>query len=263
MAIWYLVLYCVSFVRVTFRGRAEEFWYGSNAGPDRLPALSIPSVAADGPADRALAEIDQDGYLFAYDHRDKRRFDRSSEHVPRRTRRLQVVLRDGVVCVRKWPPHCSRASRSARFRDWIGWGFYLETAALLRLQGLPCVPRLHSFDVRSRTIDMEYVVGGNLRNELLSYEDIRALRDQIRCYLPQCTEVVAALASRGVIPLDLHPANFIRGRETGRLYIVDFHLVYDRALPGWERLQISSKLRLVQTFHELLHRWRDSRRTVA
>ena len=62
--------------------------------------------------------------------------------VPRRHHRLQIILREGVVCVRKdsVPTHCGCLLDCVR--DFLLWDFYLEAAALLRLQGLLFAPIL-------------------------------------------------------------------------------------------------------------------------
>jgi len=136
------------------------------ASPDRLPPLEIPSFALGEAQDRTLGEIDQDGFLFARDPRDAPFFNRRTQKVPRHHRPLLVVLRDKVVCVEKGPPYKWQAGVGHRILRAIGWEFYLEAAALLRLQGLPFIPCLFGIDTLRRVIRLEFIWGETLYHSI-------------------------------------------------------------------------------------------------
>jgi hypothetical protein len=180
-------------------------------GPDLLTVERLPSGQGYAMPDRIIGEIDQGGLLFASDLRDAVLFNGTGEPVPRYHRRLLVVARNGTLRVRKYPSHSRRELLRDRIRDWIGWGFYLEAAALLRLQGAECVPQLRALDVQNRTIEMDYIWGDDLRQAL-----------DLGCRFDVCAEhsspprqgavdvemtseiqrVLATVIARGVVPLD-------------------------------------------------------------
>ncbi len=58
---------------------------------------------------------------------------------------------------------------------------------------------------------------------------------------------VGRVIDQGVVPRDLHPVNFLRGRDIGTLYLVDFNLVFLRPLPG----SVAAALRVT----DLLRGW--------
>ena len=130
--------------------------------PDRLPPQEIPSVALGELQDRVLGEIDQEGFIFARDPRDATFFNRRSWKIPRRHRPLVLVLRHGIICVEKGPPENCETGIRHRIQCALGWEFYLEAAALLRLQGLPFIPRLLGIDTRRRIIRLEFIWGETL-----------------------------------------------------------------------------------------------------
>jgi hypothetical protein len=68
---------------------------------DMLNVSLIPSLALGSCDDRVIAEIDQDGLMFAVDERDTKLFNTKTTRSPRRHHRVQLVLRGGVVYVRK------------------------------------------------------------------------------------------------------------------------------------------------------------------
>ncbi len=235
---------------------------GGVANPDALDPAHVPSVSGGSGGDRVLAEIDQDGYLFATDPRDVLFFNGRERKLPRRRWRVEVVLRGGVVLLRKRHVR-GRSSGSLGVRLWeaLGLPFYNEVAAMLRLRGLPCVPQLREIDTASRTIFMEFIRGGTLRHRLaadgtpVSDLDLasdttlsrlsdgeRLLREgRLWSRLPEpylrakLADLVVEMYRRGVAPVDVHLANIVVGRDTGRPYWVDFELARLRLGPGWAR----------------------------
>jgi hypothetical protein len=212
---------------------------------DMLPVSFIPSFALGDWRDRVLAEIDQDGFAFAVDPLDAEVFNSKPAMTARKHHRIQIVLRAGRVSLRKAPVNKPCGNILDRVFAFLKWEFYIETAALLRLQGLGCVPTVRRIDVRERAIEMDYIWGRDLRQILadgaqeIPYEEIsrsfsvlaaRESRDEI---WGQVAEVVAKIVGRGVIPRDVHAANFVLGRRSRRLYMVDFDLVYLYPVPGW------------------------------
>jgi len=169
---------------------------------DALDPRAVPSTARLGLADRVLAEIDQDGFAFAAAPEDEALFNRARERTPRFGHEVEIVLRDGRVCVRKrfrGPAPGALAhgqpmpvAEQVRKRAWaaLGSGFYTEAAALLRLEALPFVPRVRAVDVRRRVLVMDFVPGkdlrrvageqGRLRDEPVHDADLRSRPDLVR-----------------------------------------------------------------------------------
>lgn len=218
---------------------------GEDPRIDYLPASLVPSVSQGDSADRDLAEIDQDGFVFAIDPRDEAVFHSRSRMVPRRDNRLQLVLRNGNILVRKTPlPPRGKISLAHRIPLWVKLGFYLECASLFRLRGLRFVPRLRHVDLRNGAIEMDYIWGVDLRHlladgaETIDYLKISrrftSLLDRPQDWLSaEIAELIGDVARKGVMHRDLTAANFVRGKDTGRLYVIDFNFVYLRPAPGW------------------------------
>lgn len=214
-------------------------------GYDSLPLRSVPSIAQGEIRDRDLAEIDQDGFAFAIDHRDTQLFNVRAQIVPRRRRRLHIILRSGVVCVRKRFLRVRRDGFLESVREYLRWDFYLEAAALLRLRGLPFVPTLVRIDRKEGVIEMVYIKGNNLRyllansgdeiNDDLVSRDFHHLLKSDGPTSMEIHNVLYGIMRRGVIPRDIHAGNFIRGELSGRLYIVDFDFVYLVPALGWRK----------------------------
>ena len=80
--------------------RAPPAADGLEPSADGVRASELPSFSMHGKADRVLAEIDQDGYAFPLEACDADLFRPRAERLPKRRYRLQVVLREGIVCVR-------------------------------------------------------------------------------------------------------------------------------------------------------------------
>ena len=165
--------------------------------------------------------------------------------VGRRHHRLQIVVREGAVCLRKsFPPRESRSLIDQILR-FLNWGFYLEAAALLRLRELPFVPAIRRIDYAAAAIEMDYIGGMDLRHALaqstdeINYDMVqRNFLELVTSDDPTSEEIshiIRELMKRGVMPRDTHAANFIRGKISQRLYIVDFHLVYLSPIPGWNK----------------------------
>lgn len=248
--------------------------------PDALTPDDIPSVAELGPSDRVLAEIDQDGFAFAVHPADVAFFNRREEKLPRIRYHLHIVLHRGHVCVRKQftgqPPG---APLIPRFLSMLGLFFYNETTALLRLRDLPSVPRIRDVHLFSRTLYMDYVRGQTLQHRIaakgeqvldIDLAPLGQLLDPARerreiaafaredgdAYRPRIEELVLAMNSRGVAPLDVKLGNVVVGEKTGALYWLDFeragiegtpqyekHLVEHRALVDhWFGLSLSQAL---------------------
>jgi len=233
LARWEVLKACLS------QQTAEE-----NVCGDLLPASLIPSVAMGNCRDRVLADIDQDGFIFALDELDARLFNSRQTMVPRRHHRVQIVLTKGFVRIRKSVLRKANASVFARLRDFAQWELYLEAAALLRLRGLDGVPSIRRLDPRQGMIETDYIWGPDLRqifSEGRYKINYKAVSSQFSALLAkrdnklshQIADLLTSVMARGVIHRDIDAANFIRGRCSGKLYLVDFNLIYLRPVPGW------------------------------
>jgi hypothetical protein len=228
---------------------------------DRVAPDAIPSVARLGTADRVLADVDQDGFLFARDPADVAFFDRRTGRLPRRRYELHVVLRDGVVCLRKrFTPSAVRLGAAQAFWSVLGLPFYVSAAAALRLSGVACAGSARAIDVRTRTIHWELVQGEDLRHwlgnatslvhdlDLGGDPSLRVLDEasldqrEIEMFAaagggvfsPRVREEVRAMNAAGVAVLDVKLGNILVGAQTGRLYWVDFERAYLASWPRWE-----------------------------
>ncbi len=215
--------------------------------PDALPPSCVPSVRLGDLRDRILAEVDQNGQCFAVDPRDQTLFNIAYEKEPRRFSEIDIILRDGTVRVRKRPLPTRGGSFVARLRQLLAIEFYFEAASFLRLRGIPGVPTVRRIDTRGRTIEMDYIWGRDIRQEIgktgvqscaqidrIFWNEIKA---PASAFCHEIYRLVDAVMSRGVIPRDVHAANFIRGNHTGRLYMFDYQIVYLRPVPGWRTHQ--------------------------
>jgi hypothetical protein len=79
------------------RGHAENAFLI----PDTITPSIVPSVSVRGTGDRVLAEMDQEGFLFASDSLDIPLFNRRTEKLRRHRSQVDVVLREGAVLLRK------------------------------------------------------------------------------------------------------------------------------------------------------------------
>lgn len=227
---------------------------------DSVRPSNIPSVRAGNWGDRVLADIDQDGFRFARSPLDRSFFDRRSISLPRKRNLLRISLRGGHLCVEKQFLPIHGTGRGTRFWDLVGFRFYLEAAAFLRLRDSRHVPRLLQVDCTNRIISLEYIAGLDLRHKLaaeqsLIYDldvsaactEIALLSDQERVdrefrlwrtnasgqYSQPVREMLIEINKLGVIPRDIHLANILIGSQTLLPYMVDFELVCLRPLPGW------------------------------
>ena len=107
-----------------------------------------------------LAEIDEEGFAFAVNPEDRPVFNKREKSRPRPMHKLEMVLHDGRICVRKRFRGPTRGmTRFGRIRltladqakrhAWAALGiwFYVEAAALLRIAPLPFVPKLRGLDI--------------------------------------------------------------------------------------------------------------------
>jgi len=183
--------------------------------------------------------------------------------LPRRRYRLQVVLREGVVCVRKRFPRLPAASGLGPLH-WLwelaGLRFHTEAAALRRLHGCAQVPQLRGVDVASHSVYMDYVAGESLRHALagrVSVYDLdlaadpslrRLTTDESQrreaelssrllgeAYGGQVRDLVRAINLRGVALQDIKPGNAFVGARTRRLYWLDFEAAVLASQSGWEQ----------------------------
>jgi hypothetical protein len=241
--IWIALLYIVARIEVLWALLTCQIRPTDHCD-DALSSELIPSVAAGDRNDRDLAEIDQDGFLFAADERDTAFFNNRALMVPRRHHQVQVVFRRGVVCMRKRRLRKQRDDFRGRLVEFLHFDFYLEAAALLRLRGLPFVPAIRRINCSEGTIEMDYIWGRDLRHILadgadpIDYEEIsqeffRLIANPQSAVSRQVLQLVVSISQRGVLQRDISAANFIRGHRSQELYMVDFSLVYLRPVPGW------------------------------
>lgn len=242
MKLWTGTLYLLARLEVT-RALLRNQIEGANECEDALPPSLIPSVRLNN-RDCVLAEIDQDGFLFAIEQCDIPFFNTKEVMAPRKYHRLQIVLTKGAIRIRKSSLCRKSGSFLSHIRDLLQWELYLEAAALLRLRGLENVPAIRRIDPRQGTIEMDYVWGRDLRQIIsdgrreIDYEDVSRVFSNLVSQNDgeisrQISDLLTKVMGRGVIPRDIHAANFIRAWHSERLYLVDFNLVYLRPLPGW------------------------------
>ena len=249
-------------VRREVRIAAREGRLGhGTAIADAYSVSEVPSVARLGTADRVLADVDQDGFLFARDPADVALFNRRSEKLPRRRDRLSVVLRGGAVCLRKaFASHASRVSPKSILWTALGLPFYTSVAAALRLSRVPCGGNVREIDLRTRTIYWDLVRAEDLRQWLgrrtplvhdLDLGRDPALRNldsdsrdrrEIALftaaggarYGAAIREAVRAMNAAGVAVLDVKLGNVLVGEITGQVYWVDLEWAQIASWPGWD-----------------------------
>lgn len=228
--------------------------------PDALPCAIIPSCARGNLADRVLAEVDQDGFIFATDPVDRPLFDRRRAQIRRNRHTVQVVLVDRSVRIRKhFRRRVQNAGARAGFWNLLSMDFYREAAALMRLRDLPGIPTVRRIDAVGRMIEMDFIWGENQRHRIAAggepVHDLDIAADPAlsrlstaqrtrreielfsRIVTPELRSRILALAveisRRGVAPGDVHPANFVVGAHTGAFYWIDFELVHLEPSAGW------------------------------
>jgi hypothetical protein len=208
---------------------------------DLLPSRLVPSVARAGCRDRVLAEIDQDGFVFACDACDMGLFNTRDIMIPRKHHRVQIVLAGESVRLRK--SNIRGGGSFARVSKYLQLDFYLEAAALLRLHKLAFVPTVRRIDPGQGIIEMDYIWGQDLRQVFAGgaseiqydrvfeiFRDLGARHGEIS---RQIAELLSEAIACGVIPRDVHPANFVQARRSRKLYMVDFNFSHLRPIPGW------------------------------
>ena len=223
----------------------------------------IPSCSTGNAREgQVLAEIDQDGFAFATNRLDTMFFNRRAASLGKFRYRLHVVVHRGRVCVRK---EFARRPFRLGWRSWfwslIGWTFYAEAVALLRLRGEPGVPVLRGIDVKSRTLYMDYVRGQSLRQmlgdeghlvhdlELTTHPELSKLdeweRDQREIGLfrehfgadtrRDLESLVRRINAQGVAVMDVKLGNVIVGGATSTLYWIDYERSQLDTYPRWTK----------------------------
>jgi hypothetical protein len=192
--------------------------------------------------------------------------------LPRLRYQLQVVLRGGIVCVRKRFPRLPAISGLGP-RHWLwelaGLSFHTEAAALARLHGCAQVPQLRGVDAASRSVYMDFVAGETLRHalagrgwvhdlDLAADPSLRRLTSDEserreaelssrilgQSYGCRVNELVRAINLHGVALQDIKPGNVFVGARTGRLYWHDFEAAVLASQPGWEQALAEQHRRL-------------------
>ena len=153
------LLYLVARLEVSYALLTDNITNDAIPFDDSLPTWLIPTVRLGNLGDRVLAEIDQDGFIFAVDSRDEALFNTRSTMVPRRHHRINIVLTRGSVRLRKSAVQSESVNILTRVVECLRLGFYLEAAALLRLRGLPYVPAIRLIEAKKSLIEMDYVWG--------------------------------------------------------------------------------------------------------
>lgn len=210
--------------------------------PEFVPSLQPDGIR--GSEERVLAEVDQDGFIFAVDARDRDVFHRREWMVPRRDHRIQIVWVNGAMRLRKTFLYKEKGALGW-LRRHLQWGLYLEAASLLRLQGIGGVPVVRKVSPNEGVIEMDYIWGRDFRQIFgdgsphIDYDKVSKKFEELcsgaleTAVSRKVAELVERVISRGVIPRDLHAANFILALLSQRLYLVDFNLVYLAPVPGW------------------------------
>jgi hypothetical protein len=91
---------------------------------------------------------------------------------------------------------------------------------------------------------MDYIWGQDIRHSVnageypLAYETIQQkfaalVTKREESLGNEVPALIRRIVNCGVIPRDVHAANFIRGYCSGVLYMVDYDLAYLRPVPGW------------------------------
>lgn len=242
---------------------------------DALDPQRLPSHARLGATDRPLAEIDQEGFAFAVEPEDEPVFNRRTEKAPRFGHRVEIILHGGRVCVRKTfrgPVLGARAHgrpmplpKQAQQHLWasLGFGFFTEAAALLRMRSLAFVPKLRSLDVGRHVLVMDFIPGSDLRrlaaregtsrnepvfdadvgrrDDLAGLDELALNRREVRLldaaglggFREALGPMVAAMNAVGVAPLDIKAGNLLRAEGSGRLYWLDFERARLATQPRW------------------------------
>lgn len=220
--------------------------------PDSIPICIIPSLAGRAAGDAIIAEIDQDGFAFPMQRIDSVLFSSREQKLPRYRHQLHVVLRNNRLCVRKRFSRPSLSSGGIRLWLWglLGYHFFTEAAALLRLENVPFVPRLRDLDVRTRTVWIDFINGDDMKKHVAGFgfpvHDLHLASERFTtdlwkaqenaqiegfarffaAYRPQIAETVLEMQRRGVFPQDIKLGNIIVGKNTRRLYWIDLERVH-------------------------------------
>ena len=243
---WTAAQHALARFEVTRAIAKEGVTCSQESGTDVMPAHILPSVRDGSTVDDIIGEIDQDGYVFTIDPRDQVFFPTRVNRNPKRHHRLDLVVRNGDVCVRKTFFATHQKLLSRRISERLRNGFWVEAAALLRTRGCKRVPTLRNIDRSKSAIEIEYIRGDNLRNVLsgrVDFFDDKSGTEKLRNMLReadlglslQIAAILAEVIKRGVAPRDVHAANFILATNSRLLYMVDFHLSWLRPIPAFSR----------------------------
>lgn len=245
MKFWTATVYLLARYEVrrarTGKNEPEKIDCADGLAPELVPSLRLDGLSPS--AERVLAEIDQDGFVFAVDDRDRSFFHGRGWIVPRRHHRIQIIWSNGAIRLRKtFAP--KEKGVGGWLRNRLHWELYVEAAALLRLRGTDGVPVVRNVNLHEGIIEMDYIWGHDLRRILgeagshIDYEKTSRSFGELlagrieRAASRALSELLDRVARRGVIPRDLHAANVIRAFSSGRLYLVDFNVVYILPKPG-------------------------------
>ena len=237
--------------------------------PDRIPSLALCQTR-----DAELAQVDQDGFAFAFNPADAPLFNRRDRKLQRNRHQLDIVLYDGRVCIRKrFSPGISDGN--LRRKLLVRLSFYREAAALLRLRNLPIVPQIRGIDIPSMTIYRDYIDGETLRHrvgargmiihdlDLASSEQVRCLTEEeleereIQLFSQMCDaelsariwENVREINRRGVVLLDdVNLGNVVVGHRSGCPYWIDLEFTQLSGFPQWENALREQDLRIKRWF---------------
>lgn len=259
MKLWTATVYLLA--RYEVRRALSKRWAAERAScedslfPEFVPSLRLEDSKAS--EERVLAEVDQDGFVFAVDGRDRSLFHGRGWMVPRKHHRIQIVWSNGATRLRKTFFFRDKGVLGW-LRNYLHWELYVEAAALLRLRGIAGVPTVRNVNPNEGVIEMDYIWGADLRqvfseggpqidNDKVSKKFDELFSDPIETATSgKLSELLERVISRGVIPRDLHAANLILAFRSLRLYLVDFNLVHLVPVPGW-RSDLQRLRRIMRT----------------
>jgi hypothetical protein len=141
---------------------------------------------------------------------------------PRRYNRIQIVLREGRIYLRKSLISGCHSHKVDAVLHRLRWNFYIEAAALLRLRGLNGVPPIRRIEARNGAIEMDCIWGRDLRQILSAgrkITDEEIYNEEIYC------SFVSLLASDSEISgqfstllSDVVERGHLQGRKAGELH---------------------------------------------
>ncbi len=220
-----------------------------------LPANGLPSFSTEGKIDRKLADIDQDGYLFASNPVDIPFFNSRIARVPRGRDRVSIVLKDGKIQFKKQFSHVSDLPGIwKKTQGLLGVGFYNEAAALIRLREKGFVPRILSVNPTDLSIHCEYIPSKTLYEHFMESTVTREDKDEPSIFKSNAStehrmrirDNVLEMVACGLMPIGASLRNILVEKSEGSLYWVDFELAALTSQPRWND-------RLEEGFQHLKH----------